>query len=358
MESDRPGPESPAEVQAPAWPVRRKRKVVPADPFPFQGINVYPGTHRAINFPIGEFYTLAPAYIPVTIYHGELAGPTVFVTAAIHGDELNGIEIVRRLIYEVDWSGLRGTLLLMPVVNLFAFMQHSRELPDGRDLNRMFPGSPRGSSAMRVAYQIYNHIIKRCDFGIDLHTAGSGRTNYPHIRADMSDHRIARLARAFGADLIMDGITIPDSLRGTACRDGIPTVTFEGGEHLKFQRPIIDEGVAGVRNVLIALGMINGVPCRGRTPFVFKRTKWIRAERGGLVQLVTEPGQFIREGEVMAHFHTPFGREVDTICAPFDCIVIGATTIPTLYPGDPIYNVGRVDRRIRELIEHPLPPRL
>lgn len=342
----------------PGAPVRRRRKPQPAEPFPFQGINVYPGSHRAINFPIGEFYTLAPAYIPVTIYHGETAGPIVFVSAAIHGDELNGIEIVRRLIYEVDWSGLCGTLVLMPVVNLFAFMQHSRELPDGRDLNRMFPGSPRGSSAMRVAHHIYNGIIKRCNFGIDLHTAGAGRTNYPHIRADMSDPRVARLARAFGADLIMDGITIPDSLRGTACREGIPTVTFEGGEHLKFQRPIIDEGVTGVRNMLISLGMLQGVVCRSRRPLIFKRTKWIRADRGGLVELIANPGQFVREGQLLAHFHTPFGREVDSVVAPFDCIIIGATTIPTLYPGDPIYNVGRVERRARELIEHPLPPRL
>jgi len=342
----------------PGAPMRRKRKPQPAEPFPFQGINVYPGSHRAINFPIGEFYTLAPAYIPVTIYHGETAGPIVFVSAAIHGDELNGIEIVRRLIYEVDWSGLAGTLVLMPVVNLFAFMQHSRELPDGRDLNRMFPGSPRGSSAMRVAHHIYHGIIKRCNYGIDLHTAGAGRTNYPHIRADMSDPRVARLARAFGADLIMDGMTLPDSLRGTACREGIPTVTFEGGEHLKFQRPIIDEGVTGVRNMLISLGMLQGVICKARRPLIFKRTKWIRADRGGLVELIAEPGQFVREGQLLAHFHTPFGREVDSVVAPFDCIIIGATTIPTLYPGDPIYNVGRVERRARELIEHPLPPRL
>lgn len=342
----------------PSGPGPRRHKPVPAAPFEFQGLTIPPGSHRAINFPVGEFYTLAPAYVPVSIFHGELAGPVVFVTAAIHGDELNGIEIVRRLIYEVDWAGLRGTLLLIPVVNLFAFLQHSRDLPDGRDLNRMFPGSPTGSSAMRVAHRIYSNIIKRCHYGIDLHTAGRGRTNYPHIRADMSDARIARLARAFGAELIMDGITIPDSLRGTASREGIPTITFEGGEHLKFQRPIIDEGVAGVRNVLITLGMIPGVVCRTRAPFIFRRTKWIRADRGGLVELTVEPGQFLRTGEPMAFMHTPFGREVDSVVAPFDCIVIGATTIPTLYPGDPIFNLGRVERRQEELDEFPLPPRM
>ncbi|MEO7994121.1 MAG: succinylglutamate desuccinylase/aspartoacylase family protein, partial [bacterium] len=260
-----------------------------------------------------------------------------------------------RMIFERDWDGLAGTLLLIPVVNLLAFMNHDRELPDGRDLNRMFPGSPTGSSANRVAYLIYTHVVSQSDFGIDLHTAGRGRTNYPHVRGDLSDPKVRRMAKAFGADIVLDGISIPNSLRGTATTNGIPVITFEAGEPLKFQRECIEYALWGLRNVLIEQGMLPGLQCVWREPLVFKRTKWVRAERGGIVDLIARPGQCVREGQILATIHTPFGREVAHAIAPFDALVIGQTTIPTLHPGDPLYHLGRLDDRVAELVASPLP---
>jgi predicted deacylase len=313
---------------------------------------IQPGETQEILLKISEFYTAQPVNIPVTVMRGAEEGHRVFLTAAIHGDELNGVEIVRNVIQGLDHLKIRGTLMCLPVVNRMGFLNHSRYLPDRRDLNRHFPGDGEGSSADRIAEILFRQIVSNADYGIDFHTAAVGRTNLPHIRAEMDNEEIRRMAKAFGTEVIVDLPGHPKSLRAAAVAAGVPTILYEGGETFKFQRKEIRKGINGVYNVLSLLGMIPTPIKEPRVQVTVKRTEWVRAEKGGILDLYAAPGDLVYEKEVLGAIENPFGREVSSVPAPFTGLILGTTTRPMVNPGDAMCHVVKLDKTLPTVEKH------
>ena len=310
------------------------------------GTVIRPGETVPIHLPISELYTSTPVEVQITAIRGEEDGPAVFVTAAVHGDEINGVEIVRRLIYDVDHTQMSGALICVPVVNVLGFLSQSRYLPDRRDLNRHFPGDPRGHTSSRIASIFFNEVARQCDYGIDLHTAPAGRTNIAHVRADVDVPEVRRLARAFGASILVHTKGQVGTLRRAATEAGIPTLTFEAGEPARFSRAVTNEGLRGVLNVLVALGMMKGEIKKPPFRVIVKETVWIRAERGGILDLRVRPGQLIYEGDIISVNTNPFGAEVNTIRSPVTGMVIGTTSSPIVNPGMPICHIVRLKKTL------------
>jgi predicted deacylase len=310
------------------------------------GRTVEPGGTQQILLKVSEFYTSQPVNIPVTVIRGQEPGPTVFLAAAIHGDELNGIEIVRQVMLGLSHDKIRGSLICVPVVNRFGFLHHSRYLPDRRDLNRCFPGNPRGASSYRVAATIFREIVGQADYGIDFHTAAVGRSNLPHVRADMAQPSVRRLAKAFGAEFVFDFPGRKSTLRHAATAASVPTIAYEAGETFKFQRREVRKGIFGVYNALAELGMLDVPPRPPRFRVVVRRAFWIRAERGGILDLLVRPGELVYEGEPVGSITNPFGREVVALRADATGVVLGTTTIPMVNPGDAVAHVARLERTL------------
>jgi predicted deacylase len=306
---------------------------------------VKPGTRAEITLPVADLYTATSLGMPVQVVCGRKAGPVLFVSAAIHGDELNGVEIVRRLLKRKVIRSIRGTLIAVPIVNVHGFLDQSRYLPDRRDLNRSFPGSPKGSIAARLANLFIKKIVSVADFGIDLHTGAINRANLPQIRANLDDARTLELARAFGAPVIIDSQVRDGSLRGCAAELGIPTLIYEAGEALRFDETSIRAGLRGIFNVMRAIGMLPEQKTTGRKkkvvePVVARSTRWIRAPESGIVNNRARLGSRVVEGERLATINDPIGRREDVIHAPLDGIVIGRSNLPLAHEGDALFHLG------------------
>lgn len=310
------------------------------------GREIRRGTAEQILLKVSEYYTATPINVPVTVIRGDRPGPSLFLTAAIHGDELNGVEIVRRVMTGIVPGQLRGTLICVPVVNRTGFLTHTRYLPGRRDLNRYFPGDPLGNAAARTARTLFVEIVARARYGIDLHTASVGRTNLPHVRANMSSDGVRRLARGFGTEIIIDSTGLPGTLRAAATASGVPTIIFEAGETFRFQRAMVARGVAGVRNVLAALRMTEETPKEARFQVVVKKSEWIRSMRGGIADILVRPGEIVYAGDAVASITNPFGREVLVVRSPLTGLVIGTTTVPMVYPGDVICHVAKLEKTL------------
>ena len=306
------------------------------------GEAIAPGEARDVTLPVSESYSSATVQIPIHVRRAREPGPVVFVTAALHGDEINGTGAIRELIQDDEFELTRGSVMLIPVLNLPAFDRHSRYLPDRRDLNRSFPGSPTGSLAARMAHIIFDEIVGRCDVGIDLHTAAVRRTNYPNVRGDLNDPTVRRLAESFGSEIIINGEGPKGAFRREACLAGCPTIIMEGGEVWKVEPSIVEAATRGVRNVLRGLGMIEGEIDRPDYQVVIEKSKWIRAEKGGFMQFHVKPGDAVEEGQLLATNTTLLGHERSTLRAPFDGIVIGMTSLPAVSPGEPMCSLGRL----------------
>ena len=308
----------------------------------WQGQNIPRGESRDVTLALSESYTGITVRIPIHIRRGEHDGPVVFVTAALHGDEINGAGAVRQLIQDESLALRRGAVILAPVLNLLAFERHSRYLPDRRDLNRCFPGAAKGSLASRMARTIFDEIVGRADFGIDLHTAAVRRTNFPNVRADLSDPQVARIAKAFGCEILVDGKGPKRAFRREACAAGCPTIVMEGGEVWKVEPGVVESAVRGVLNVLLALEMLEGEPQLPNCQLCISRSKWIRAEKGGFLQFHIRPGDIVARDQPLATCTTLLGRERSVRLAPFDAVVIGMTTLPAVSPGEPICHLGEL----------------
>ena len=319
-------------------PVERK----PVDDW--NGERIAPGESRDLKLPVSESYSSMTVRIPIHVRRAKADGPVVFVTAALHGDEINGTGAIRQLIQDPDLELLQGSVVFVPVLNLLAFDRHSRYLPDRRDLNRSFPGSATGSLASRMAATIFTEIVSRCEYGIDLHTAAVRRTNYPTVRGDFSYPEVRRIAGAFGCEVIIDGIGPKGSFRREACRAGCPTIIMEGGEVWKVEPGIVESSVRGVKNVLRSLLMLDGELERPDYQVVVEKTKWIRAERGGFLQFHVKPGDIIAKDQPLATNTTLLGRERSTLYAPFHAVVVGMTTLPAISPGEPVCNLGKLPK--------------
>ncbi|TVR15834.1 MAG: succinylglutamate desuccinylase [Planctomycetota bacterium] len=312
-------------------------------PFVVDGHSVAPGTRRYLELPLPEIFGQAVTTMPVVVCHGRKPGPALFVSAAIHGDEIIGTEIVGRLLSMVKRRRLRGTLVAVPVVNAYGFMTASRYLPDRRDLNRSFPGSPEGSLAGRLADRFLTTIVDVCSHGIDLHSGAVHRTNLPQVRACLEDAESARLANAFGTPVIVHSDLRDGSLRAAAKDRGKPIILFEGGEALRLDETAVRAGVRGCWQVLRTLGMLGTQPAKpkNQTPTVTRRTIWRRAPCSGLVQLQVGLGARIEPGQVLAIFTDPCGRELDRLLCLAPGIVIGAITMPLVNAGDAVLHVAR-----------------
>lgn len=309
------------------------------------GTKVAPGESRNVHLAVGESYTSMTVDIQIHIRRAIEDGPVVFVTAALHGDELNGCGAVRQLIQDSELKLLKGTLVLIPVLNLPAFERHSRYLPDRRDLNRSFPGSVDGSLAGRMAYTIFNEIVMRCDYGIDLHTASVRRTNYPTVRADLTNPEVRRIAEAFGAEVIINGKGPKKSFRREACGAGCPTIIMEGGEVWKVEPGIVETAVRGIKNVLIELEMLNDEIESPTYQVIIEKSKWIRAEEGGFLDFHIKPGDIVEKDQPLATNTTIIGEGQSTLYAPFNAVVMGMTSLPSISPGEPICNLGKLPKK-------------
>ena len=307
-----------------------------------------PGETREIFLKVSESFLSSGIQIPITVIRGREAGPVAFVTAAVHGDEINGVDIVRRLIFDLNHDNLRGTLIAIPVVNIPGFLGQSRYLPYHRDLNRFFPGKRKGNNADRIAWRLFQEVISRCDFGIDLHTAAHGRLNLPHVRGDMANARVRALARSFGSTILVDQPGTQGSLRRSATDSGVPTILFEAGETGRFSPRISLEGLRGVLGVLEMTGMWPASREARRPPFqvIVKASDWIRAEKGGILDLSVKPGDLVYEGDVIGSILNPFGRTVTRIRALHTGIVIGVTTAPLTIPGTGVAHVARLKKTL------------
>jgi predicted deacylase len=277
------------------------------------------------------------------VLNGRLAGPTVCVTAAIHGDEINGVETIRKLLMELRPADMAGTVIAVPVVNELGFMAGSRYLPDGRDLNRSFPGSPRGSLASRTAHLLMKEIVSRCDLAIDLHCGSGSRGNLPQVRADLDDEETREAAMVFGAPAAIHARVRDGSLREAATQHGVSMLLFEGGESNRFDPYAIDGAYDGVRRVLCHLGVIDNAPGDSTATFLSRETRWVRAARGGLLRLETELGEAVERRQVLGNFSDIYGRRNLAVRAPFDGLLIGLNRSPLINQGDALFHVAAAE---------------
>lgn len=314
-------------------------------PFSIGAVEVKAGTQAQIDIAVSDLYTHTRLNMPVHVTHGRRPGPTVFVSAAIHGDEINGVAIIHRLLALKSLRRLAGTLICIPVVNVFGFLNQSRYLPDGRDLNRSFPGSETGSLTARLANKFVNEIAAHCQYGIDLHTAAWHRTNLPQIRANLEDEATYRLASAFHVPVLLNSVIRDGSLRHIAEQMGIRILVFEGGERLRFNEPVIRSGVHGVRNVLRYLKML---PVSRRTPafpdpVVARSSSWVRAPSSGILHIHTTLGSRVRHEDVLGMVSDPFGQNAQRVLATSNGIVIGQNNLPLVNEGDALFHVAKFE---------------
>jgi len=325
-----------------------------APEFTYDGGRVPPGTTHNVRYPISETYLGDPVRVPVTIITGTQPGPTAFLSAASHGDELNGIQVVREVAYEWDLAELHGTLVCLPVLNVPGFLFQQRYLPIyDRDLNRSFPGTATGTSAQRMAHQLFTTFIEPCDFGLDFHTSTRGRSNILHVRADMERAETARLAKSFGSNVIIDGRGPGGTLRREATTAGIPTITIEMGEAHRFQRELIDRALSGVESTLAAVELLptRAVEWPGwRTVIGDERKTWLRADVGGVVEMHAQTGALLEAGEVVCTVSNPFKTEHVQIEVPFPSLLVGVLENPVAYPGNPLCHLVELDEQRRALI--------
>lgn len=319
-----------------------QRAKTPLDPW--EGLPIAPGASHDVTLAVSESYSGITLRIPLHIRRAEKEGPVVYVSAALHGDEINGTGAIRQLIQDNSFQLLCGSVILVPVLNLLAFDRHARYLPDRRDLNRCFPGSPKGSLASRMARTLFDGIVSRCDYGIDLHTASVRRTNYPSVRADLENPAVCQLAHAFGSEVILHGVGPDGALRREACEAGCPTIVFEGGEVWKVEPAIVETATRGIKNVLRSLHMLAGVADRPPYQIVIEKTKWLRAERGGFLHFHVKPGEIVDQDQPLATNANLLGHEQSVLRAPFHGVVIGMTTLPSTSPGEPICHLGKLSR--------------
>jgi predicted deacylase len=316
---------------------------------------IAPGGRKTIDLPVSVLSDHTPVHMSVHVNHGRLDGPTIFVSAGIHGDEVIGVEIVRRLLRSPSMNTLRGTLIVVPIVNTYGFLNHSRYLPDRRDLNRMFPGSDGGSLASRLAHIFMTEIVARCDLGIDLHSAAIHRINYPQIRISPDNPAMLDLANVFGAPIIMQSPVRDGSLRGAAKALGIDVLLFEAGEGLRFDEFSVRAGVAGILRVLRYKGMLagKGISQAKTTPQFCPSSKWLRAPSGGLLRTFRADGALVRQGDLMASVCDPFGEQEEELLAPFDGIIVGRAVMPIVNEGDAVFHLARVKsvQTVEDMVE-------
>jgi len=312
--------------------------------FAIGNLRVRAGSTKEVELPITRLVTGGDVSLPVLVVHGREEGPVVWVNAATHGDEVLGVEIIRRVTADLPARDLRGTLVAVPVVNVLGFMAGDRYLPDRRDLNRSFPGSARGSLASRIAHLFMTEVVAKCEVGIDLHTGSDRRTNLPQIRADLDDPRTRELAEAFGAPVMLHARIRDGSLRQAGRDVGAAVLLYEGGEAWRLDEAPITAGVEGVRRVLATLGMLEAPVGAPHPPSaVSRRSGWVRARGTGILRLDVTLGEHVDAGQRLGGLSDTFGRRVRLVHADRSGIVIGLTRAPIVNAGDALVHVAEVE---------------
>ena len=317
-----------------------------AEPLEIGGERLLPGEARTVEINVAPTFSNDDMSLSVQVVRGVRPGPTLFVCAAIHGDEINGVEIVRRVLKSLDPKKMAGSLLAIPIVNVYGFNHHSRYLPDGRDLNRSFPGSPSGSLTGRLAYIFMSEIVAKCSHGIDLHTGGRHRSNFPQIRAELNDPTIKGMSEAFGAPIVIDSRLRDGSLREHATEKGVPVILYESCEALRFDEVYIRAGVKGVLNVMRHIGMLRRSRARApKKPIVSKTTQWVRSPGSGVHRVLVPLGGQIDKHQVIGVVSDPLGTQEVEVIAPIAGIIIGRSNLPTVYEGDALFHIAQVSAR-------------
>jgi predicted deacylase len=310
-------------------------------PFEIAGNTVRAGRFEKFELPIARLMSGTPVALPVVVLHGRAEGPTAWLSAAIHGDELNGVEIIRQILASVDPKAMAGTMIAVPVVNVHGFNTGDRYLPDRRDLNRAFPGSQRGSLAARIAHLLMSEVVSRCTVGIDLHTGSDHRTNLPQIRADLDDPPTLELTRTFAPPVAIHSRVRDGSLRQAATEVGATALLYEGGAALRFDQAAIGAGRDGVLRVLASLGIIESAE-PGGSMLLARRSRWVRAPQSGILHLDVDLGSEIRAGDTIATVYDPFGKRLGRILSKGDGLIIGRTEHPLVNRGDAVVHIAEV----------------
>lgn len=313
------------------------------EPLLIAGHEILPGETKQIEIPMVRLYTDTTMSIPVYVKRGKRKGPTLFLSAAIHGDELNGIEIINRIINSKAIEKLKGTLIAVPMVNIYGVLNQSRYLPDRRDLNRSFPGSKRGSLAARMAHIFLNEIVAKADYGIDFHTGAIHRSNLPQIRANLDDEETLELAKAFGIPVLLNANLRDGSLRQSAADVNTKVLLYEAGEALRFDELGIRAGVKGAIKVMRHLGLLNKARSKNKKPiepFIARQSGWIRANESGFVNHHKNLGDFVAKGDVLATINNPYGIILDEVKSHAEGIIIGKQNIPLVQEGEAMYHLA------------------
>lgn len=320
-----------------------------ADELIIAGQSIAAGQNKVVDVPLPDLYMHTALSMPVQVMRGRREGPVLFVSGAVHGDEIVGVEIIRRLVRSKRLKALKGTLISIPVVNVYGFINQSRYLPDRRDLNRCFPGSDQGSLAARLANLFMNEVVSKCTHGIDLHTAAIHRDNLPQIRAALDSPVVEEMARAFNAPVILNSGLIDGSLRYACQQENVPVIVYEAGEALRFNELAIRAGVRGALAVMRELGMLT--KSRAKTlkpadPFVAQSSSWVRAPQSGIFRMLVPMGAHVIKGDILGMVAAPYGdekseTEVIAICSG---VIIGRTNIPLVNEGEALFHIARFNR--------------
>lgn len=309
------------------------------------GVEIGPGQRGTFELSVARLYTHTEMKIPIHVIHGRRSGPRLFICAAIHGDEILGVEIIRRFLGLKTLGLMRGSLIAIPVVNIFGFINQSRYLPDRRDLNRFFPGTEGGSLTSRLAKLFMTEIVEKCTHGIDLHTGSNHRANLPQIRTYLDNPETERLANAFGAPVILDANTLAGSLRQAVKDRGIQMLLYEAGEVLRFDEVAIKAGIRGIVNVMRAIEML---PEKTRKrpaikPLIARSSTWVRAPISGILRSKARLGESISEGSVIGLIADPFGETQENVTSTSSGVVIGRLNLPLVHKGDAVFHIAHVE---------------
>jgi len=306
---------------------------------------IKPGESKIIRLGLPGLHSDTSVSMPVHVVHGKKDGPVLFLSAAIHGDEINGVEAIRRVLSLNSIKRLKGTLLAVPVVNVFGFDGHSRYLPDRRDLNRSFPGKESGSLAGRLANIFMSEVVCRADIGIDLHTAAIHRDNFPQIRADLKAGQLNDLARAFASPVLLHSAPPEGSLRHSAQKEDVPVMVYEAGEALRFDEVSIRVAVRGILNVMRELGMLAKTRAKkSRSPVLLRSSTWVRASLSGILRAQVALGDMVAKGEVLGFISDPAGEKDTVVDATSNGVIIGRSNIPLVYEGEALFHIGRTQQ--------------
>ncbi|MBQ0733968.1 succinylglutamate desuccinylase/aspartoacylase family protein [Aquimarina celericrescens] len=300
------------------------------------------GSSKTINFNIAKLYTSTKVEIPIIIERSRKPGPTILITAGIHGDEVNGVEVVRQIIAKKINKPAKGTIICIPVLNVFGFLNMDRFFPDGRDLNRVFPGTKNGSLASRFAYQFVNEILPVADFCLDFHTGGGSRFNAAHIRVDPKNEKSVVLAKIFNAPFTLLSKNLDGSYRATCAKKGIDILLFEGGKSQNNNRDVAREGVHGTIRVLHYLEMLRPdfvMPDTLKETIIIKKSFWMRAKYSGLLHIKIPIGKYVEKGEMLATITDPYGKMRHIVKSSNDGYIINVNEAPIVYKGDAIFRI-------------------